>query len=97
MGEAAMKTRWIVLVLLLLLIGPLAAPARAMQSADCKLEWFTPLTGSGGFMTSPSARLHLTVGQAVIGAQSGAAASECLGFWCSAGGEYLIMLPLITR
>jgi hypothetical protein len=92
-----MKTRWFVLVLLLLCLSTLAAPAQAMQSADYKLEWFTPLTGSGAYMTCADNRLHLTVGQAVIGAASSATVNDCLGFWCGAGGDYYIMLPLITR
>ncbi len=92
-----MNTRWLLITFLLLLLLVAALPAGAMQSPAYKLDWLLPLTGGGGSLASPHFSVHLTDGQSVIGAESSPNFRDCLGFWCGAGGEYYIMLPLITR
>ena len=88
------------LVALLLLAGS----ALAMESDNYKLDWFTPLTGSGGAASSAGYAVNFTVGQSAIGTPSGASYGACLGYWCADGlaiapgpGNYDIYLPLVLR
>ena len=90
-----MKRTTLFLVLLLLLI--LAGSVLAMGSTNYQLDWFTPLTGSGGKSTSTNYAVQFTVGQSVLGTGSSTNYEGCLGYWCGAGGEYSIYLPLIFR
>ena len=80
--------------LLLLLVGN----ALAMQSANYRLDWYTPGTGGGGGPAdSASYAVNFTVGQTAIGTMSSTNYGGCLGYWCQAGGESRIHLPLILR
>jgi len=92
-----MKTRWFFLTFILLLLLSLTLPASAMQSASYKVDWLVPITGSGGNAASSFYSADFTLGQSVIGSESGVNTADCLGYWCGSGGEYYIMLPLITR
>lgn len=89
-----MKRTVILLALVLLL---LTGRALAMQSEHYRLDWFTPLTGSGGTANSTHYVVNFTVGQSAIGTFTGANYRGCLGYWCGAGGEYRIYLPLVLR
>jgi hypothetical protein len=62
-----------------------------------RLDWFTPLTGSGGPASSANYAVNLTVGQSAIGASSSTNYGSCLGYWCGAAVEYRIFLPLVLR
>ncbi len=95
-----MKRSSVLLALLgcLLLVGV----ALAMSSANYRLDWFTPLTGSGGSAGSPSYGANFTVGQTVIGRAASSNYGACLGYWCteSTGGgivRYGIYLPVVTK
>lgn len=92
-----MKTRWLLIAFLLVLLLAVTLPARAMQSTTYKLDWLVPLTGGGGSASSTHYNAHITIGQSVIGVENSTNSGACIGFWCGAGGEYYIMLPLITR
>ena len=75
--------------------------ALAMESANYRLDWFTPLTGGGGgAASSASYAVNFTVGQSATGTSY----DGCLGFWCGDGaaiapspGNYDIYLPLVLR
>ena len=57
--------------------------ALAMESGNYRLDWFTPLTGSGGgAASSDSYAVNFTVGQTLVGAPDSASYEGCLGYWC---------------
>lgn len=84
---------FLILALLLLLAGSVLA----MESTNFQLDWFTPLTGSGDKANSTNYAINFTVGQSVIGASSSTNYDGCLGYWCGAGNENKIYLPLVLR
>jgi len=89
--------RRIAILLTLAALLLLAGRALAMSSEHYRLDWFTPLTGSGGAASSTNYALNFTVGQSVIGSFSGTNYSGCLGFWCGAAAQYRVYLPLVLR
>ncbi len=90
-----MKRAAILVALFLLLL--LAGRALAMSSTNYKLEWFVPLTGSGGVANSTNYAVNFTVGQSAIGAASSTHYKGCLGYWCGAATQYRVYLPLVLR
>ena len=65
---------------------------------NCRLDWFTPLTGGGGGpASSTNYAVNLTVGQSAIGASASANYEGCLGYWCGTAVEYRVYLPLVLR
>jgi hypothetical protein len=94
-----MKKR-ILLIVAGLLIGSLAltGAALAMDSPGYRLDWFAPLTSSGGGTArSTNYAINVTVGQTVVGASESASHAVCLGYWCGGDVEYHIYLPLVLR
>ena len=87
----------ITLFLILVLLFILAGSALAMESTNYRLDWFTPLTGSGGNSNSTNYAVNFTVGQSAIGVGSSTNYDGCLGFWCGIEGEHEIYLPLVLR
>ena len=75
----------------------LTGVALAMSSDDYRLDWFTPLTGSGGTASSTNYAVEFTVGQVGPGTFGSANYDACLGYWCGAEVEYSIYLPLILK
>ena len=95
-----MKRMTFLLTLFALLL--LAGSVLAMESDNYQLDWFTPLTSSGGGDAgSANYAVNFTVGQAAIGASSGANYGNCLGYWCTEGDGGLVghtvYLPLVLR
>lgn len=74
----------------------LTTVALAMSSTNYRLDWFTPLTGTGGAASSTNYAVNFTVGQSATGAATSANYSGCLGYWCGEF-EYRIFLPLVLR
>jgi hypothetical protein len=70
-----------------------------MESDNYALEWFTPLTSSGGgSASSDNYAINFTVGQTVIGASDSTSYDGCLGYWCGGGSAgHTIYLPLVLR
>ena len=89
--------RRIAILLTLAALLLLAGRALAMSSEHYRLDWFTPLTGSGGAANSAHYAVNFTVGQSVIGSFSGTNYSGCLGYWCGAAAQYRVYLPLVLR
>ncbi len=91
-----MKRAAILVMLVILLL--LAGRALAMRSEHYWLDWFTPLTGGGGGpANSAHYAVNLTVGQSAIGAAQSTYYRACLGYWCGAGAQYRVYLPLVLR
>ncbi len=90
-----MKRATILLALAGLLL--LSTVALAMSSGNYALDWFTPLTGTGGAASSTHYAADFTVGQAVAGDFTGGSYGACLGYWCGAEAQHQIYLPLILR
>ncbi len=84
----------IVLVLLVLLLL-LPASVLAMRSANFHLDWFTPLTGTGGPSSSSNFRANFTVGQTVSGPVSSPNYKVNLGYWQNI--KLTVFLPLVVK
>lgn len=67
----------LVLTLLLILISSVTA----MSSPSYRLDWFAPMTGSGGTSSSAHYTMSMTVGQTASGLAESAHYSANLGFW----------------
>jgi len=87
-----------ILLALLIIFLLLTGSALAMSSASYKLDWFVPLTGSGGSeMSSTNYKAYVTVGQTAIGASASTNYGACLGYWCGQLSGGRLHLPLIMR
>lgn len=70
--------------------------ASAMDSTNYRLEWYTPLTGSGGSMSSTNYKLDFTVGQSASINIMDSTNRACLGYWCGLI-DWRVFLPLILK
>jgi hypothetical protein len=86
------------ILILLMLIGLLlfAGSALAMSSTNYRLDWFVPLTGSGGAASSAHYAVNLTVGQTVIGLSAGPGYRVGLGYWAGLSA-YRVYLPIVLE
>lgn len=90
------RTAFFLILLLLPLL--LTGAVSAMESANYRLDWFTPLTGgAGGAASSTNYAINFTVGQSVAGVTSSTDHEVCLGYWCGGAAQYRIYLPLVLR
>jgi hypothetical protein len=90
-----MKRLTLFVVLIALLI--LSASAQAMISTNYKLEWFVPLTGGGGGLsTSTNYAVDFTIGQTVIGSLESNTYRVQLGYWAGIVPPN-VYLPLILK
>ena len=76
--------------------------ALAIESDNYRLDWFTPLIGSGGTASSTNYAINVTIGQAAIGTSSSTHYGGCLGYWCEGGSVaapkgYHIYLPTMLK
>jgi hypothetical protein len=96
-----MNTRLCFALLLgLLCVLLLANGTLAMSSANYRLDWFTPLTGSGGPASSTHYAVNVTVGQTAPGVSASANYGGCLGYWCGGeteAGGLKVYLPLVLK
>jgi hypothetical protein len=93
-----MKIRIAACIAMLALLLLLASDALAMSSANYRLDWFAPLTGSGGGqMSSASYQTHVTIGQTAVGAPTSASYRVGLGYWYGLLPGGRLNLPLIVR
>ncbi|MCX8062178.1 MAG: hypothetical protein N3D16_06315 [Anaerolineales bacterium] len=70
--------------------------ASAMSSPSYRLEWYTPLTGSGGSMSSANYKMDFTVGQSASINLMTSTNRACLGYWCGLI-DWRVFLPLILK
>jgi hypothetical protein len=86
-------TLLVVIVILVLVSGSFAL---AMSSGSYRLNWYVPLTGSGGGASeSTNYATNLTVGQTAKGQSSSTNYEAGLGYWYGLVTEHKIYLPLI--
>jgi hypothetical protein len=91
-----MKRKAILLSLLLLML--FAPVVLAMNSANFNLDWFTPLSGSGGGRAiSTHYAVNFTVGQAVVGKGMSPNYKAGIGYWYGIPASFYIRLPFITK
>jgi hypothetical protein len=95
-----MKKPAFLLVIIALLL--LVQSVWAMSSTSYQLDWFTPITGSGGARASSTHYTgRITAGQTATGNLSSPGYTACLGFWCSehtrVAVSYDLFLPMISR
>jgi hypothetical protein len=93
-----MKIKTVASIIMLALLLLLAGSALAMSSASYKLDWFVPLTGSGGSeMSSANYKGYVTIGQTAIGASTSTNYRVGLGYWYGLLSGGRLHLPLILR
>ncbi len=93
-----MKKTTIVLVLAALLV--LTGVTVALAATNYRLDWFTPLTSSGGGEAhSAHFAVNFTVGQSAIGASASRNFGGYLGYWCerAVALAYRTFLPVLLR
>ena len=92
-----MKRATFVLALLGLLL--LTSSALAMQSANFRLDWFTPLDSSGGGEASSASYIaNITIGQTAIYPAYSNTYAVSLGYWYQVlEGFWRVFLPLLAR
>jgi hypothetical protein len=69
----------------------------AMGSTNYTLNWYHPLTGSGGPSTSTHYAINVTVGQSVTGPSTSTNYKMGLGYWAGLPGEYKTLAPVVFR
>jgi len=94
--EFVKKRGWIFILAVLIAVLLFVTNARAMNSANYRLDWLVPLSGGGGHANSGNYAVDFTVGQTAIGNASSTNYNSSLGFW-TAVWEWIIQLPLIFR
>jgi hypothetical protein len=94
-----MKSKIFMVVSVAIVLVLLAfASANAMSSANYLLNWFTPLSGSGGGPTSSSSyTANITIGQTGTGLSSSANYAAQEGYWAGTDDPYRAFLPLIKK
>lgn len=93
-----MKIKIVACTMMLVLILLLASDALAMSSTNYALNWFVPLTGSGGSqMSSTNYQAYVTIGHTVVGASTSTNYGVGLGYWYGAIAGGRLYLPLILR
>ena len=86
------------LSLILIICLLIASNALAGSSAHYRIDWFTPMTSSGGgTASSANYTASFTIGQSAIGSSSSGDHEVCIGFWCDALRISKIFLPLILN
>lgn len=88
-----MKRIGLFLILIVCLL--VASSALAGSSDNYRIDWFVPLTGSGGSASSANYAVSFTVGQSVTGVSSSGDHAICTGFWCEVVNAAKIYLPVI--
>lgn len=93
-----MKRKPLLMLLMVLLCALwLAQGALAMSSTNYRLDWYTPLTSSGGPASSTNYAGNFSVGQSVIGYASSTGYTAGLGYWYGAAGGYKVYLPVVLK
>ena len=87
------KLFFVVLMLLILLVQSV----QSMSSSNYKLDWFTPLTGSGGSASSPIYSISFTVGQTVNKTSTSPLYSAHMGYWAGIMTWFEVFIPVILK
>jgi hypothetical protein len=91
--------RLLFFMILLTLLLLTAGSAVAMSSPNFRLDWFTPMTGSGGgAASSPHFTANFTVSQTVIGPSASENYGSGLGYWYGLLAKSLrFYLPMLMK
>ncbi len=92
-----MKKRNILPILVALCALLMASSALAMSSAHYRLDWFVPLSGSGGALQSTNYQASLTIGQVAIGMCTSENYGAGLGYWYGVLREWFAHLPIVLK
>jgi hypothetical protein len=91
-----MKRYALVLAVLAFLL--LTSNALALSSANYRLDWFVPVTGSAGSpSSSANYAVQFTIGQTSIGTSASTNYEIGSGFWYGVGDLVRTYLPFIRR
>ena len=89
--------KWVLLAVIVILLGVLAATAFASSGGDYVLDWYT-IDGGGGTSTGGDYAVSGTIGQPDAGEMSGGDYAVSGGFWGRfVSWLYELFLPLIMR
>ena len=91
-----MKRKTLILILIVSLFL-ITSAGSAMNSILFQLNWYPPLTGSGGVTASAHYAIHFTVGQTAGGASTSPNYKIGLGYWPGIAPEFFTRLPIVTR
>ncbi len=88
-----------VFFLILIALLWMASSALAMSSSHYRLDWFTPMTGSGGGpVSSAHYTASFTVGQSVTGASASQHYGSGMGYWYGwLSNKLHIFLPVLAK
>jgi hypothetical protein len=90
-----MKRATIFLILAALLLS--AGSALAMSSPNYRMDWFIPVTGSGGVANSVNYAAASTVGQIVIGDSASGQYTAGFGYWNGVPYLWRNFLPILMK
>ncbi len=68
----------------------------ALAQGTLAIPW-SVIGGGGGHAKAGAISLDGTLGQPVVGQIGNLPHALCAGYWCGAGAEYRIYLPLVLR
>jgi hypothetical protein len=91
------KHKWITLFAGIVLALLLVSNVVAMSSSSYAMNWYVPVTGSGGEISSTNYSINFTVGQTVIGPISSASYHSGLGYWFGSMLDRIIRLPIVFK
>ena len=84
----------VVLVLLFLI----SVSATGMSSLNYLLNWFTPLSSSGGDASnSASYSANITIGQTITGLSSSPNYRAWTGYWSGTDDPYHVYVPVVKK
>lgn len=92
-----MKRNWLIAIGVLVVLLVAVQAAQAMNSASYRLDWFAPLTASGGVSASANYGMKISIGQTVSQTSTSAGYQAQMGYWAGVFNPYLIQLPLILK
>jgi hypothetical protein len=96
-----MKRKWLICIAVLAVVLVAAQVAQAMASANYRLDWFAPLTASGGAGASTNYKMNIVIGQTVSQNSASSGYKAQMGYMAGLASapevEYLIQLPLIWK
>lgn len=92
-----MKRNWLIAIAVLVVVLVVAQVAQAMSSASYRLDWFAPLTASGGASASANYGMKISIGQTVSQSSASSNYKAQMGYWAGVYDPYLMQLPLVLK
>jgi hypothetical protein len=88
----------IVVIVAIALVFLVSASALAMVSPNYLLNWFTPLSGTGGGPSiSTSYSANTTIGQTITGLLASTNYKVRAGYWAGVDAPYTVYVPLMKK